>query len=151
MDATRRIFIRNAESHAERGKRGLLATSSPLFCPCEIEETENGFFFCFVMDEDWQDFTMVAALEAEEKFRLFANCTAFEAARTHCYFALSPDNLVSDRSSCPCILVRDAMAKKGAKEDFVRAYWALTASLLSKHRACEDFLAGDKRLLRAEK
>lgn len=29
MDATRRIFIRNAESRAEREKRGLLAVSNP--------------------------------------------------------------------------------------------------------------------------
>ena len=52
MDATRRIFIRNAESRAEREKRGLLAVSNPLFCPCGIEEAENGFFFCFVTEED---------------------------------------------------------------------------------------------------
>ncbi len=52
MDATRRIFIRNAESRAEREKRGLLAVSNPLFCPCGIEEAENGFFFCFETEED---------------------------------------------------------------------------------------------------
>ena len=66
MDATRRIFIRNAESRAEREKRGLLAVSNPLFCPCGIEEAENGFFFCFVTEEDWQDFAAVASLETEE-------------------------------------------------------------------------------------
>ena len=129
MDATRRIFIRNAESRAEREKRGLLAVSNPLFCPCGIEEAENGFFFCFVTEEEWQDFAAAAALETEEKFRLLANCAALEAARAHYYFALSPDNLVFDRNLCPRILVRDAAAEEDTKEDFFRAYRALLAGL----------------------
>ena len=151
MDATRRIFIRNAESRAEREKRGLLAVSNPLFCPCGIEEAENGFFFCFVTEEDWQDFAAAAALETEEKFRLLANCAALEAARAHYYFALSPDNLVFDRNLCPRILVRDAAAEADMKEDFFRAYRALAASLLSERHTYEDFLAGGERLFRAEK
>ena len=151
MDATRRIFIRNAESRAEREKRGLLAVSNPLFCPCGIEEAENGFFFCFAAEEDWQDFAAAAALETEEKFRLLANCAALEAARAHYYFALSPDNLVFDRNLCPRILVRDAAAEEDTKEDFFRAYRALAASLLSERHTYEDFLAGGERLFRAEK
>ena len=151
MDATRRIFIRNAESRAEREKRGLLAVSNPLFCPCEIEEAENGFFFCFAAEEDRQDFSAAAALETEEKFRLLANCAALEAARAHYDFVLSPDNLVFDRNLCPRILVRDAAAEEDTKEDFFRAYRALAASLLSKRHTYEDFLAGGERLFRAEK
>lgn len=151
MDGTRRIFVRNSESHAEREKRGLLAVSNPLFCPCRVEEAENGFFFCFAMKEDWQDFTGASALETEEKFRLLANCAALEELCAHYQFALTPENLVFDRNLCPRVLVRDAETGEASAEAFFRAYRALAAALLSRKYAYADFFAGGERLLRAEK
>ena len=149
MEAAKRIFVRNSESRTERQKRGLLAVSKPLFCPCELEEAENGFYFCFETAGLWE-WEAVQALETEEKLRLLLNCAALETLTAHYVFALTPENLLFDRNLCPRVLIRDIRAEAARTENFFRAYRALTASVLSRRYGFSDFSEGGERLFQAE-
>ena len=149
MEAEKRIFVRNSESRTERQKRGLLAVSKPLFCPCELEEAENGFYFRFETAGLWE-WEAVQALETEEKLRLLLNCAALETLTAHYVFALTPENLLFDRNLCPRVLIRDIRAEAARTEDFFRAYRALTASVLSRRYGFSDFSEGGERLFQAE-
>lgn len=149
MEAEKRIFVRNSESRTERQKRGLLAVSKPLFCPCELEEAENGFFIRFETEGLWE-WKAVQGLEAEEKLRLLLNCAALEALTAHYVFSLAPENLMFDRNLCPYVLVRDIRAEAARSEDFFHAYRALTASVLSKRYTFSDFSEGGERLFQEE-
>ena len=144
-----RIFVRNSETRTERQKRGLLAVSKPLFCPCELEEAENGFYFCFEA-EGLSEWSEAENLEADEKLRLLLNCAELEALTEGYCFRLAPENLMFDRNLCPRVLVRDIESEAARAEVFFRAYRALSAALLSERYDFSDFYEGGERLFEAE-
>lgn len=139
MDDTIKVTMQNSETSLPKGKRNVLAFSSPLLIPCTVTERPDDFDLDFDIT-DLSSCEGAKSMSTQDKYRLLYNCASLLKLAKEFSFNLSPDNVYSDINLMPKLLKRDIGSVDEA--DFLAQYKALIGAVLAPRHTFEDYYNG---------
>lgn len=139
MDNTTKITMQNSETTVPKGKRDVLAFSSPLLIPCVVTERTDDFDIEFDT-ADLKSCTDIKSLSLQDKYRFLYNCASLIKLAKEFSFSISPDNVYSDINLMPKVLRRDIGTVDEA--EFLSQYKALIGDVLAPKYSFDDYYNG---------
>ena len=143
MEETIKITMHNSETVLPKGKREVLAYSSPLLVPCTVTERTDDFDIDFDTT-DLKSCKETKSMSMQDKYRLLYNCASLLRLTKEFSFSLSPDNVYSDINLMPKVLKRDIGTVDEAM--FLSQYRALIGATLAPKHSFEDYYNGGSDL-----
>ena len=143
MDNTTKITMQNSETTLPKGKRDVLAFSSPLLIPCVVTERTDDFDIEFDT-ADLKSCTDIKSLSLQDKYRFLYNCASLIKLAKEFSFSISPDNVYSDINLISKVLKRDIGTLDEA--EFLSQYKALIGAILAPKHSYEDYYDGGSDL-----
>ena len=143
MDNTTKITMQNSETTLPKGKRDVLAFSSPLLIPCVVTERTDDFDIEFDT-ADLKSCTDIKSLSLQDKYRFLYNCASLIKLAKEFSFSISPDNVYSDINLMPKVLRRDIGTVDEA--EFLLQYKALIGAIIAPKYSFEDYYDGGSDL-----
>ena len=143
MDNTTKITMQNSETTLPKGKRDVLAFSSPHLIPCVVTERTDDFDIEFDT-ADLKSCTDIKSLSLQEKYRFLYNCSSLIKLAKEFSFSISPDNVYFDINLMAKVLKRDIGTLDEA--EFLSQYKALIGAIIAPKYSFEDYYDGGSDL-----